>query len=290
MKSSATARKTGPLERDPWGTFRFVRVGGATPYDDDIFSSLKDAPVFPSMMRKHQPVWPDGRRARQARRAGHVPRRTDRSSELDHPPADWLVLEREYSTQSIDTAALEPDNANCWYDAATQSLHMVVPTQAPHEVADSAAGMVAKCRVPGEEPVRCIRAIRSATDRRITSTCRSTAWSPRMYGDGRPVRLANDRYEQFQTSIKRHAFKMNYRIAVDTKTGLLQSFKAEFEVERRRALQLFAIGGDGRRDRRAIDLLLPEERSDARWRSRRGPSMPVPRAVTARCKAWPRPR
>ena len=31
-----------------------------------------------------------------------------------------------------------------------------------------------------------------------------------MYGDGHPVRLANDRYEQFQTSLKRHAFKMNY--------------------------------------------------------------------------------
>ncbi|MGK9939424.1 hypothetical protein O6268_23565, partial [Salmonella enterica subsp. enterica] len=24
---------TGPLQRDPWGTFRYVRVGGATPYD-----------------------------------------------------------------------------------------------------------------------------------------------------------------------------------------------------------------------------------------------------------------
>ena len=36
-----------------------------------------------------------------------------------------------------------------------------------------------------------------------------------LYGDGHPVRLANDRYEQFQTSIKRHAFKMHYRIAVD---------------------------------------------------------------------------
>ncbi|CAH2791538.1 MAG: Aerobic-type carbon monoxide dehydrogenase, large subunit CoxL/CutL homologs [uncultured Caballeronia sp.] len=45
-----------------------------------------------------------------------------------------------------------------------------------------------------------------------------------MYGDGRPVRLAFDRYEQFQTSIKRHASKMRYRIAIDKKTNLLQSF------------------------------------------------------------------
>jgi CO/xanthine dehydrogenase Mo-binding subunit len=48
-----------------------------------------------------------------------------------------------------------------------------------------------------------------------------------LYGDGRPVRLANDRYEQFQTSLKRHAFDMSYRLAVDRKTGLFQSFAAD---------------------------------------------------------------
>ena len=26
---------TGPLQRDPWGSSRFVRVAGPTPYDDD---------------------------------------------------------------------------------------------------------------------------------------------------------------------------------------------------------------------------------------------------------------
>jgi hypothetical protein len=38
---------TGPLERPPWGSFRYVRVGGATPFDDDSYSSLKDTPLFP---------------------------------------------------------------------------------------------------------------------------------------------------------------------------------------------------------------------------------------------------
>jgi CO/xanthine dehydrogenase Mo-binding subunit len=48
-----------------------------------------------------------------------------------------------------------------------------------------------------------------------------------LYAGGKPVRLANDRYEQFQTALKRHAFKMHYRIAVDKETGLLQSFQAD---------------------------------------------------------------
>ena len=205
-----------------------MRVGGAKPTDDDVFSSLKDAPIFPSMMRKHLPVWPDGRDHGRLDETGmfHANRIAD---ELKHPPADWFVFEKTYTTQSVDTAALEPDNANCWYDAATQTLHMVVPTQSPQEVADSAAEMVAKCRVP----------VRNL----LLHPCYTVGYGSKdhfnlpfygliaaLYGDGHPVRLANDRYEQFQTSLKRHPFRMNYALAVDTKTGLMQSFKADFEA------------------------------------------------------------
>ena len=42
---------TGPLQRDPWGTSRFVRVGGKTPYDEDVFSRLKDGLVVPPLTR-----------------------------------------------------------------------------------------------------------------------------------------------------------------------------------------------------------------------------------------------
>jgi CO/xanthine dehydrogenase Mo-binding subunit len=219
---------TGPLERDPWGTFRFVRVGGATSFDDDVFSSLKNAPVFPSMMRKHQPVWPDGQEHGKLGEQGMF-YAAQIQDQLDHPPADWLVMERNYNTQSVDTAALEPDNANCWYDSASQALHMVVPTQSPGEVVDSAIEMMKK----GKFPLKQL----------FLHPCYTVGYGSKdhynfpfyglltsLYADGKPVRLANDRYEQFQTSIKRHAFKMHYRIAVDRKSGLLQSFKGEFEA------------------------------------------------------------
>jgi CO/xanthine dehydrogenase Mo-binding subunit len=218
---------TGPLERDPWGSFRYVRVGGKTAYDDDVYSSLKDAPIFPSMMRKHLPVWPDGNDHGKLDEQGMAYAGKIGES-LAHPPANWLVMSREYRTQSIDTAALEPDNANCWYDAATQTLHMVVPTQSPSEVAENAAAMAAK----GHFPVR----------RLIAYPCYTVGYGSKdhynmpfyglaaaMYGDGLPVRLANDRYEQFQTSLKRHAFTMRYRIGVDKESGLLQAFTADME-------------------------------------------------------------
>ncbi|MFJ1252488.1 xanthine dehydrogenase family protein molybdopterin-binding subunit [Cupriavidus sp. CuC1] len=222
--------ETGPLERDPWGTFRFVRVGGETPFDDDVFSSLKNAPLFPSMMRKHEPVWPDGKDHGQLGEQGMYYAGQIRQ-QLDQPPADWLVLEREYNTQSIDTAALEPDNANCWYDAEAQALHMVVPTQSPIEVGESTAEMMAKAK--GAFPVKQV----------FVHPCYTVGYGSKdhynfpfyglvtaLYADGKPVRLANDRFEQFQTSIKRHAFKMRYRIAVDKTTGLFQSFQGDFEA------------------------------------------------------------
>ncbi|KJK25969.1 aldehyde oxidase [Burkholderiaceae bacterium 16] len=221
---------TGPLERDPWGTFRFVRVGGETPFDDDVFSSLKNAPLFPSMMRKHEPVWPDGKDHGQLGEQGMFHAGQIRQ-QLDQPPPDWLVLEREYNTQSVDTAALEPDNANCWYDAGTQALHMVVPTQSPIEVGESAAEMMARAK--GVFPVKQV----------FVHPCYTVGYGSKdhynfpfyglvtaLYADGKPVRLANDRYEQFQTAIKRHAFRMRYRIAVNKSTGLFQSFQGDFEA------------------------------------------------------------
>jgi CO/xanthine dehydrogenase Mo-binding subunit len=222
--------QTGPLDRDPWGSFRFVRVGGSTPYDDDVFSSLKNAPVFPSMMRKHAPVWPDGKDHGQIGEQGMFHAAGIRG-QLAQPPAGWLVLDREYNTQSIDTAALEPDNANGWYDADTQSLHLVVPTQSPQEVAQSAGELLARAK--GAFPVKQV----------FLHPCYTVGYGSKdhynfpfyglvtaLYGEGKPVRLANDRYEQFQTSIKRHAFKMHYRMAVDKATGLFQAFQGDFEA------------------------------------------------------------
>src|SRR4029077_18499648 len=94
--------------------------------------------------------------------------------ELAQPPAEWLVLTRDYATQSGDTAALEPDNANGWCDREKEDLHLVVPTQSPQEVAAGAAAMLGKSRI-GMKGCSCTHASRSATARRITATCPTTA-------------------------------------------------------------------------------------------------------------------
>ena len=136
---------TGPLQRDPWGSYRFVRLAGPTPYDDDVFSCLKQGPLSPSYAQ-HEPVWPQPARDGDVGAQGmYYAKSID--DELAQPPADWLVLTRDYATQSGDTAALEPDNANGWYDREKEDLHLVVPTQSPQEVAAGAAAMLGKSRI-----------------------------------------------------------------------------------------------------------------------------------------------
>lgn len=221
--------QTGPLQRDPWGSFRFVRVGGKTPYDDDTFSSLKDSPIFP-VYKKHQPVWPDGSGPTANLGEQAMAYAAQIAHSLSSPPSGWTVFEREYFSQSIDTAALEPDNANCWYDPAAQSLHLVLATQSPQEVAEAAAKMVAQSHFPLKQLFvhPCYTVGYGSKDH-----CNVPYYGlvAALYGDGKPVRFANDRFEQFQTSLKRHSFRMHYQIAVDRQSGLFQTFKGDMVAD-----------------------------------------------------------
>ena len=217
--------ETGPLERPPWAAFRYVRMGGATPFDDDAYSSLKDTPLFPSGFDRKRPLWPQAN-AQGALDAQGAAFAANIAAELDAPADGTLVMEREYFSPSIDTAALEPDNGNAWFDTATQTLHLVSATQSPQEIAQSAPLMLAASKLGVRNLVLhpCYTVGYGSKDH---NPFPFYALMAGLYGDGKPVRLANDRYEQFQSSLKRHSFRMKYRMSVDRKTGKLQAFAAD---------------------------------------------------------------
>ena len=52
-----------------------------------------------------------------------------------------------------------------------------------------------------------------------------------LYGEGYPIRLANDRYDQFQSGIKRHPFDIHYQLSVDKKTLKFQSFRGKMNLD-----------------------------------------------------------
>lgn len=215
---------TGPLERAPWATFRYVRVGGADAFADDTYSSYKDTVLFPIGYKKQNPQWALGDAGGKIDAQG-IAHGDAMAAELDAPGADKLVIEREYFSQSIDTAAMELDNANGWFDAATATLHLVCATQSPGEIAQDAPLMLA--------------ASRFGVKRLVLHPCYTVGYGSKdhypfpfialmaaLYGDGRPVRLANDRYEQFQSSLKRHSFRMHYRLKLDRGSGRFEVFQA----------------------------------------------------------------
>jgi CO/xanthine dehydrogenase Mo-binding subunit len=216
---------TGELTRPPWASFRYVRVGGATPFDDDAYSSLKDTPLFPRGYLKNVPQWPQANLKGEIDARGMAHADAIRTA-LDKPGAGTLLLEREYFSQSIDTAAFEPDNGNGWFDAGESAVHLVAATQSPHEVAEDGARMLA--------------ASRFGVKRLVVHPCYTVGYGSKdhcpfpfyaltasLYGDGRAVRLANDRYEQFQSSLKRHSFRIRYRLAVDRDSGKFAIFQGD---------------------------------------------------------------
>ena len=225
---------TGPLEREPWAAFRYVRVGGDTPYADDKFSTLKDTIVFPSF-KKRQANWPEALMGGKLDQQGMAHAQAI-AAELDKPDDSTLVISRDYFSQSIDTAALEPDNANCWWDPARQELHMVVHMQSPLEVVESTTQMLGKSRFkPSELFVHPCYTVGYGSKDHYTFPFYGAMVA--FYGDGLPVRLANDRFEHpivrgkvFYPPVQRNNAGVTYyaaiatiaEVAVDTASGQIE--------------------------------------------------------------------
>ena len=216
---------TGPLQRDPWGAERFVRIGGKTAFDEDVFSSTKQAPVSPSGYDKHEPVWPQPSPDGDIGRRGHVSRSGDRggaraaAGRLAGADARLRHAIRRYRSAGA---------RQCQW-LVRCGLEGAAPRR-PVAVAAGSGGrmrqiMLAKSRIGAK--------------RLFLHPCFTVGYGSKdhapmpyyglvaaLYGDGRPVRLANDRFDQFQAGLKRHQFSMRYKIGVDRRTGLLQSFQA----------------------------------------------------------------
>ncbi|WP_111735595.1 xanthine dehydrogenase family protein molybdopterin-binding subunit [Roseovarius amoyensis] len=213
-----------PRDLVPYGGARFVRIGGPTPDASDRFSPLKDSLIFADFDQDESP-WPAPDPEGEAGGRG-MAYAEELRSELSDPPDGWAVYNGRYTSQYVDPAALEPDNGNAWYDADTGALHVVVGTQSPYTNADHIEQMVSASRF-------------SLTDLRLHPGY-TVGYGQKehhvlpyyvavaaLYGGGRPVRLALDRYSHFQGALKRHPFDTRMTLAVDRETGLFQSIAAD---------------------------------------------------------------
>ena len=226
--------ETGPVKMPNYGQFRFTRVGGPAPDAPDVYSPSKNGWVSPGFFENSgAPIWPrlpvpSGAAYAEAANYGEKIR-----AELDAKNPALLVLDREFETQSVDPMALEPESGLAWYDAGRKNLNLVISVQSPAEIATAIAYLLGNAQA----------ALKPAHINTNFASCgggfggRDHTPFPLyvalagMFFPNRPVRLANNRFEQFQLGIKRHAFKMRTQIGVDRATGKIVGFAADHALD-----------------------------------------------------------
>jgi CO/xanthine dehydrogenase Mo-binding subunit len=226
--------ETGPVKMPNYGQFRFTRVGGPTPDAPDVYSPSKNGWVSPGFFESSgAPVWPrlpvpGGAAYAEAAKYGEKIR-----AELDAKNPALLVLDREFETQSVDPMALEPESGLAWYDAGRKDLNLVISVQSPSEITTGIAYMLGNTQAafkPAHINANCASCGGGFGGRDHTPFPLYVALAG-MFFPNRPVRLANNRFEQFQLGIKRHAFKMRTRIGVDRATGKIVGFAADHALD-----------------------------------------------------------
>lgn len=226
--------ETGPVKMPNYGQFRFTRMGGATADAPDVYSPSKNGWVSPGFFEDSgAPIWPrlpapSGAAYAEAASYGEKIR-----AELDAKNPALLVLDREFQTQSVDPMALEPESGLAWYDAGRKNLNLVIGVQSPAEIATAIAYLLGNAQAafrPAHIDTNFASCGGGFGGRDHTPFPLYVALAG-MFFPNRPVRLANNRFEQFQLGIKRHAFKMRTQIGVDRATGKIVGFAADHALD-----------------------------------------------------------
>ena len=225
-------KETGPVAMPPFGANRFVRVAGPTPAAPDVYSQVQAGWVRPRSYNADVPVWaPADPKGPADAQASYYGDRIRAGLAANNP--DQLVLDREFQTQSCDPMFLEPEAGIAWYDAKSKSLELVVGTQSAMEATESVDYLLGKAHgsfKPARIHTLCAYVGGGFGGRDHTIMPLYIALAAIFYPN-RPVRLANNRYEQFQSGIKRHAYKMRTRIGVDRATGKIRAFVADHRLD-----------------------------------------------------------
>ena len=225
--------ETGPLQEQPYAAARFVRVAGATADAEDVYSPILAGWSFPVLYKKDdRPQWAvpslSGSDGARASYYGDMIR-----SEIAAAGPDRLVLEQNFQTQSIDQVFMEPEAGLAWYDPSSRKLELVLGVQSPYQAATSVATLVSKAAAARavSDLVTHFAYVGGAFGGKDHTIYPLYVALAGLFSPGRPVRLANDRYDQFQFGIKRHAVAARSRMAVDRKTGRIAAFASDQDLD-----------------------------------------------------------
>jgi len=229
-----SGEETGPVAVANYAAFRFTRVAGATPESPDVYSPIQAGWVSPGRVQNTAlPVWEPIARETPAPYAKAAVHGERIRAELAAKNPALLVLDRTFETQSVDPMFLEPESGLGWYNNKDKKLELVLGVQAPYEAAESIAFLLGESHSPFK-PSRIntqFTYVGGGFGGRDHTPFVLYVALAAIFCPGRPVRLAHDRYQQFQGGIKRHAIKMRSRIGIDRATGKIQAFAADHVLD-----------------------------------------------------------
>ena len=186
-----------------------------SPAGKEVFSQVSGGPVRPQLARTKRDVeamgWVDKIREK-----------------LRDPEAqDWRVISQTYETQMVDPMFMEPESGLAWFDKSEGTLHLLIGTQSPSYDATAALQIFSDPMSSlGIKRVNFIAAYPGGGfgGRDTSILCLHLAIAA-AYSD-KPVRIVNDRFEQFQAGIKRHASRCEVTLAVgpDRKFTALRNY------------------------------------------------------------------
>ena len=138
---------------------------------------------------------------------------------------NWTLTQGTYTTQLIDPMFMEPESGLGWLDQKQQTLHLLIGTQSPQDDANTAAELFkdleGRFKVETIDFTSCY--LGGGFGGRDTSIFCVYLSLAAAYADG-PVRIIYDRFEQFQSGIKRHPATMDMTLATDDK-GQFQALR-----------------------------------------------------------------
>lgn len=183
---------------------------GPEPYEKRVkFAQTKGGPVHPEE--------PGKRNAEAMLGVKHI------DSKLTS--GGWRLTEGTYTTQLIDPMFMEPESGLGWLDPKQQTLHLLIGTQSPQDDANTAVELFkdleGRFKVGTVDFTSCY--LGGGFGGRDTSIFCVYLSLAAAYADG-PVRIIYDRFEQFQSGIKRHPATMDITLAADDK-GQFQALR-----------------------------------------------------------------
>ena len=226
--------ETGPLPGENYGAFRFTRVAGPNPDAPDVYSPVQEGWISPGFVESNgRPIWhvvADAKGPEYVKGATYGAAIRD---EIAKPDPAVFVLDRSFQTQSIDPMFLEPEAGLGYYEPGARKLELVLGVQSPFEAASAVATLL------GEASANFKPALIQGQFCYVGGGFGGRDHTPfplylalaSVFFPGRAVRLAHDRFQQFQGGIKRHAFKIRNQIAVDRSSGRITAFAADHVLD-----------------------------------------------------------